>query len=108
MTVQKFRKKPVEIEAIRWTGDNASDIKAFVGYKDNGECRFLLPDEITGVWHHPCVWEDNHAQWIAVLPDYWVIKGTQGEFYPCDPEAFAATYEAAVPRGDTPWLTSST
>lgn len=93
---RRFRKKPVEIEAIRWTGDNAAEVKSFVGYRDNGESRFLLPSEITGRWEHPAVWEDNHAQWIGVLPGYWVVRGTQGEFYPCDPDAFAATYEPIV------------
>ena len=104
----RFRKKPVEVEveAIRWTGDNAEQIKAFVGQRDNGECRFLLPGEITGAWEHPHVYEDNHRQWIAVLPGYWVVRGTRGEFYPCDPDAFAETYEeedgAGPPRTLTP------
>ena len=92
---QTFRKKPVEVQAIRWMGDNAAAIKEFVGTRDNGETRFLLPSEISGVWEHPHVFEENHAQWIAVLPGYWVIKGTRGEFYPCDPNAFADTFESA-------------
>lgn len=98
--MSRFRKKPVEVEAIRWDGANAEEIKAFVGTRDNGECRFLLPDEITGVWDHPHVYEDNHQQWIAILPGYWVIRGTRGEFYPCDPQAFADTFEPASQSGE--------
>ena len=95
--IQTFRKKPVEIQAVQWRGDNADEIKAFVGEReDNGECRFLLPGDIFGVWHEPHIWEDNHKQWIAVLPNYWVIRGTQGEFYPCDPDAFESSYEEVI------------
>ena len=92
---RKFRKKPVEIQAVQWTGDNAEEIKAFVGYKDTGECRFLTPDEFPGDWTLPHVWDELHATWVGVNDRDWIIKGIQGEFYPCRVDVFAATYEPA-------------
>lgn len=92
MAATRFRKKPVEVQAIQWTGDNAAEIKAFVGVRENGECRFLQPHEITGVWDNPHVFDELHATWVPVLPENWIIRGVQGEFYPCDADVFAASY----------------
>lgn len=91
----KFRKKPVVIEAIQWIGTNADDIKAFVGHKDNRECRFLLPSEITGTWDHPGVWDDLQVTWVMVNDFDWIIQGVKGEFYPCAADVFEQTYEPA-------------
>ena len=89
----RYRKKPVEVETLQWTGDNASDVKEFTGRRRNGEDRFLLPEEITGVWDHPHVWADLEQTWVACPAGHYVIRGVHGEFYPCDPDVFAATYE---------------
>lgn len=88
-----FRKKPITVEAVQWTGDNVDEIKAFVGFRDNGESRFLLPEEITGVWEHPHVYDELHTTWVTVYPGQWVIKGVKGEFYPIAPDVLAETYE---------------
>jgi hypothetical protein len=103
MAVQRFRKRPVVIEAIRWTGDNAEEIKAFVGVRDNGESRFLLPGEISGAWEHPHVYEDLHETWVTVFPGHWVVKGTQGDFYLRADDVFAETYESV----DEPQVTKA-
>ena len=73
----KFRKKPVEIEAVRYTGDNMADILRFVGkLKTGGGCRIETKEGV-----------------MEAAPGDWVIKGVAGEFYPCKPDIFAATYE---------------
>jgi hypothetical protein len=89
----RFRKRPVEVDAIQWTCDNTAEVKAFVGQRANGEDGFLLPDEITGTWHRPHVWNESQTSWNTVNPGDWIIRGTGGEFYPCEREIFAATYE---------------
>ena len=33
----------------------------------------------------------------TALPGDWIIRGVKGEFYPCKPDIFAATYEPATP-----------
>jgi len=73
----KYRKKPVVIEAIQWNG-NQEEIYDFlrgVEFRD-GE---LYIQTLEGQMH-------------ASKGDY-IIKGVQGEFYPCKPDIFELTYE---------------
>jgi hypothetical protein len=76
----KFRKKPVVIEALQWTGENAAEVTAFRG----GACLFDADGPIIETL------EGN----MKAMPYDWIIKGVKGEFYPCKPDIFAATYEA--------------
>ena len=78
--MQKFRKKPVTIEAVRFTGVNFSEVEAFVG----GRCRSTHSG-------NPLI-ETLEGSMMA-SPGDWIIKGVKGEFYPCKPDIFAATYE---------------
>jgi hypothetical protein len=78
----KFRKKPVVIEAIKWTGENFDEIKEFVG-----ESLFGWEPETVNLEIHTL--EGKH---LASKGD-WIIKGVKGEFYPCKPDIFALTYD---------------
>jgi hypothetical protein len=80
--VQRWRKKPVTIEAILWTGRNIKEVLDFMAWRNAAH------DERTGLVIHTL--EGNHY----ANPGDWIIKGVQGEFYPCKPDIFAATYEA--------------
>lgn len=82
----KFRKKPVVIEAVQWTGENIEAVAKFIG----GKGEFHLPSDII----IPTL-EGDHT---ASISD-WIIKGVKGEFYPCKPDIFAATYEPVTPDG---------
>lgn len=82
-----YRKKPVEIQAMRFD------------YHDNG--LEALPEWIDGNTAQHCyVTEDGDRLFIRTLEgdmeardgDY-IIKGVAGEFYPCKPEIFQQTYE---------------
>lgn len=90
---QKFRKKPVIIEAVQWTGKNLKDAILF------------CPDIIDlGAAASPDgTFADNPPSWplqiktlegnmICTIGD-WIIKGVNGEFYPCKPDIFEKTYE---------------
>jgi hypothetical protein len=81
--IQKFRKKPVVIEAVLWTGNNLDEILDFspAAYTDYGSGELELKIQ-TLEGHH-----------IASVGD-WIIKGIKGEFYPCKPDIFEQTYEA--------------
>ena len=82
--VAKFRKKPVVIEAVQWTGDNFDEIEAFVtGRSVRKDLPDMLRISTLEGWH------------IASKGD-WIIKGVAGECYPCKPEIFAKTYEPVV------------
>ena len=88
----KYRKKPVIIEAVQWTGLNLEEIKSFAGES-------LQYDIIDTAWEvgkgAPYVnmiiktLEDNHT---CTKGDY-IIKGVHGEFYPCKPDIFEETDE---------------
>lgn len=78
---RKFRKKPVVIEAVEWAGSNAKEICDFMQWRN------VSHDEKTGLVIHTL--EGNHY----AMPGDMIIKGVAGEFYPCKPDIFAATYE---------------
>lgn len=77
----KYRKKPLVIDAVQWTGRNMPQMEEFLGFSplyDRGG-GFTI-DTLEGSMR-------------ASTRD-WVIKGVQGEFYPCKPDIFETTYEA--------------
>jgi hypothetical protein len=83
----KYRKKPVEIEAIKFTRDNWDEIKAFT---NETAYRGLHIERIDGI--ATCIIPTLEGQHIATEGDY-IIKGVKGEFYPCKPDIFELTYE---------------
>jgi hypothetical protein len=84
MEYQKFRKKPVVIEAMRWEGDNDSwdDIESFT------KCAARLNYEKCGE-----IFINTLEGTMTACVGDWIIKGVKGEFYPCKPDIFEATYE---------------
>lgn len=78
----KYKKKPVVIEAIQWTGDNFIEIDNFITVEHE-----TYPSQ--GIIKIPTL-EGIHE---ASLNDY-IIKGIKGEFYPCKPDIFEMTYES--------------
>lgn len=78
----KFRKKPVIIEAIHWNGDNVAELCDFT--KDVDDVRYS--DDVLII---PTLEGDM----VASKGD-WIIRGVKGEYYPCKPDIFEATYEA--------------
>ena len=97
----KFRKRPVVIEAMRWPHSAPDRAKVYewmdpdyrgwpympaVGTKEcyelrkgvDGPMRLAIPT-LEGV--------------MEASPGDWIIKGVKGEFYPCKPDIFDATYE---------------
>ena len=89
----KFRKKPIVIEAIQWSG-LPGDITLFselgtgdrplsLGASDHADRYDLCVETLEGV--------------MTANPNDWIIQGVQGEIYPCKPDIFEATYEAVDP-----------
>lgn len=81
----KYRKKPVVVDAMQWTGDNMYEVMEFSECSDN----FSFPRD-----HDHCTIETLEGNHICSKND-WIIKGVKGEFYPCKPDIFEATYEKA-------------
>lgn len=87
----KYRKKPVVIEAIQWDGKNFDEVSNFTqifhghkkSYEDTQEGSMK-----TGEYYIPTL----EGVMTASKGD-WIIKGVNGEFYPCKPDVFEKTYE---------------
>lgn len=77
-----YRKKPVVIEARQFDGTNGREIVKWI--ESNGQDAQLNHEEVYIVTLEGIV----HAS----AGDY-IIRGVQGEFYPCKPDIFIATYE---------------
>lgn len=89
----RYRKKPVEITAIQWTGDNEQDVIAFTG---SGKFAALDPEDRTDdpeLTAEVFAGDELHNTWVGVYTGQWIIRGAQGELYPCAADVFAATYE---------------
>lgn len=82
----KYRKKPVVIEAIQYTGDNFDEIKELT--KDSPTNREVLLRPAS----EKLVIRTLEGDMEADKGDF-IIKGVQGEFYPCKLDIFEATYE---------------
>ncbi len=85
--IQKFRKKPVVIEAIQFTRLTWEEVKEFT---ENQAHSFRSEKMIGGKSY--CKIPTLEGEHIATEYDY-IIKGVNGEFYPCKPDIFEKTYE---------------
>lgn len=78
-----YRKRPVEVEAVQWHGEsNCLEVFKFLGMEH-------ADDEMD----HSVIYIDTLEGVMEVHPGDWVIRGVQGEYYPCKSEIFAATYD---------------
>lgn len=90
----KFRKKPVVIEAIQWSGRNFDEVMNFMqefhGSKlnyENAEEAALKSGIITITTMHD-------GQMVNVVPGDWIVPdGKPNTFYPIKPDIFEKTYE---------------
>ena len=83
----KYRKKPVEVEAIKFTRNNFKEIKEFTNGKADNFTTERCPNGKSY-----CYIDTLEGTHIATEGDY-IIKGVKGEFYPCKPDIFELTYE---------------
>ena len=82
--IKKYKKKPIVIEAIKLTKENALEC---IDFASKSGAHLITQTSDQGITI-PTL-EGNH---LAKYGDY-VIKGVQGEFYPCKPDIFEATYD---------------
>ncbi|MFF8784820.1 hypothetical protein [Streptomyces sp. NPDC015125] len=103
----RYRKKPVEIEAMLLDGSTAETHAVYQWVENNTSGSFEPLDVIEGRKPYPesgvsidprdgrmIISTLEGLHWVD-LGDY-VIRGVAGEFYPCKPDIFAATYEAVT------------
>ena len=79
----KYRKRPIVVEAIQWDGSSKSG------------------QEVTAFGQGAVTWHFNQntmrcdtleGPGLHVSVGDWIIRGVEGEFYPCKPNIFEATY----------------
>lgn len=81
--VRKFRKKPVTIEAMQLTDSKSVlDIEEWI---NSGDVGFST--------NPPTLWIDTLEGRIEATTGDWIIKGVEGEFYPCKNNIFIKTYQ---------------
>lgn len=91
MTAATFRKKPVTIEAQQFTGlDSYLEIVEWM--KACGDTH-ALANEVR--FETPIMLLHTLEGTMAANPGDWIIRGVAGEFYPCKPDIFTATYDPA-------------
>lgn len=83
---ENYVKKPIVIQAVKFTADNIEGLREFCG---------AALGEVTDTEAHIRTLEDGAAhqvEHVATIGDY-IIKGIKGEFYPCKPDIFLASYD---------------
>lgn len=99
----KYRKKPVVIDAIQWDGSRKStkEVLEFIGQTVDTKLQISCDkfDEYVSLVNKEGLTiytledgTDGRAKHVASIGDY-IIKGVQGEFYPIKEDIFKATYE---------------
>ena len=95
--IKRYRKKPVVIEAVQWDGTSGGANTVIDWIEGNEGCaRYrCAPDGCTGTekGHYVAI-ETLEGTMSADAGDF-IIRGVQGEFYPCKPDIFEKTYESA-------------
>lgn len=89
----RYRKKPVVIEARQYTGTNATALLVWIGGVE-------LEEDFLGSFIEIKTLEGT----MRADKGDWIIQGVKGEFYPCKPDIFAATYDpadVALPMAET-------
>lgn len=79
--MQQYRKKPVVIEAVQFMAGKPPDVYGL---------RYYPPDVPEG----ECCYIDTPEGKMRARPGDWIIRGVEGELYPCKDSIFAATYDA--------------
>lgn len=90
MKVLKYRKQPVVIEAVEFNEETAIEIQQWVN----------------GHGHPINIDTDHKGNKVLIIPTPegpmyaqvgdFIIRGVEGEFYPCKPTVFMVSYEALV------------
>jgi hypothetical protein len=94
MSIRTYRKIPIELQAVQFTGSNFDEVHELTGPDKFAHAvdlrhfvRFEDDDIVAGVWDH------LHSTWVGVKPGQWIMKGTEGEHWPVNEAVFAKSYE---------------
>lgn len=80
--IKKYRKKPIDVEMVEWTGENWEEINAFAGAVNVREIGAQVQ-----------IFDELHQSWGDLNVGGSVVKGVKGEFYPIEADVVADTYD---------------
>lgn len=89
----KYRKKPVEIEAILWDGYNRNEIDNFIIGTPYYFTQFAIDNGTSALNTINVVIIKTLEGEMMAFPNDYIIRGVNGEYYPCKPDIFEKTYE---------------
>lgn len=87
----KYRKKPVEIEALQYKKGNIHRVMSWIEKFVKHNSEVIAYNNKSNNYEIKTL-EGNHT----VSEGDYIIKGVKGEFYPCKPDIFEQTYEKVV------------
>lgn len=88
---ETYRKRPVEIQAMQWTGWNDDALICFCG--ERSFYKLVKPDRLPGNKEFTAkLWVAANQEWLGIETGEWVAKDSQG-FYPIKDAVFSVTYE---------------
>ncbi len=111
----KYKKKPVVIDALKWTGENHREMYDFLtensfdkeSMKTHGDHFYIDHSKVDG----GLIIKTLEGEHLASIGDY-IIRGVAGEYYPCKPDIFHQTYEKVedthIWTGSEWWKSSGT
>lgn len=88
--IHTYRKKPVDVQAIKWTGNNLREIIDFTGLHPSAE-KWTWEEYDSIVKEEGLKIFTLEGPMMASIGDM-IIRGVKGEFYPCKPDIFEQTY----------------
>lgn len=100
--INKYRKIPVEIEAVQLTERNILEVYRFINGHESVNLKERMASDYWDMYEEtvkreglPLKTLESHGEYQkAIISDY-IIKGIKGEFYPCREDIFKMTYESA-------------
>lgn len=102
-----YKKKPLVVEAIQWTGKNFDEVARFVGDDFGYKKAYEDEQERAQKYGEYTVREFDGNELIyseqAIVGD-WIIKDVKGEFYTCKPDIFEATYDLLAIEIDSEYM----
>lgn len=92
MSGQSFRKKPVVIQAVQWINNNFDEVNDFAASALGGWSK-----SAAGVYSNLSILTLEGS--MRVSEGDYIIRGVNGEFYPCKPDIFVKTYDVVPTTG---------
>lgn len=98
--IRYFRKKPIPVPMVEWTGKNLNEIQEFTGYfevrtpLDGDTPAVPIPIfQVTSSIGDAQIYSSEERGWVPCQRGHFIVKGIRGEFYPISPAALEESYD---------------